>query len=184
MKAKLSRQGGVTLLVSLIMLVLITLLTLTSFKLSKGGLQIAGNQQQRSQALTATQGAIEQVISSSQFSTTPTDAIPNPCDGRVNTTCVDVNGDCVTDINVTVTPSCTSSQVIPVGALDFTDPNDAGCLIGTNQDFGVAGGSSNNSLCANMLWDIQGVGKDAINDAQYVIHQGAAVRVSATTVCP
>lgn len=184
MKPNLSRQSGVTLLVSLIMLILITLLTLTSFKLSKGGLQIAGNQQQRSQALTATQGAIEQVISSTQFSTTPANAVPDPCNGNANTTCVDVNGDGVTDINVTVTPTCTSSQVIPVAALDFTDPNDAGCLIGTNQDFGVTGGASNNSLCANMLWDIQGVGKDAINDAQYVIHQGTAVRVSSTTVCP
>lgn len=184
MKANIPRQRGVTLLVSLIMLVLITLLTLTSFKLSKGGLQIAGNQQQRSQALTATQGAIEQVISSTQFATTPTNAIPAPCNGKPNTTCVDVNGDGTTDIDVAVTPACVSSQVIPVSALDFADPNDAGCLIGASQGFGVEGGASNNSLCANMLWDIQGVGSDAINNAQYVIHQGTAVRVSSTTVCP
>jgi Tfp pilus assembly protein PilX len=181
-----------TLLVSLIMLVLITLMAITAFKLGKSSLQIAGNQQERSQALAAAQSAIEQTISSTQFAVTPTNAIPNPCmtttgssnTALPNTTCVDDLGNGKPDITVTVAPTCTSSQVVPVAALDYTNPNDAGCLVGAGQDFGVAGGTNNNSMCANMLWDVQATATDAINNAKYVVDQGTAVRVAATTVCP
>lgn len=184
MTAHFSRQNGMSLLVSLIMLVLITLVTLTSFKLSKGSLQIAGNQQQRAQTMTATQGAIEQVISDTKFAVTPNNAVPRPCNNQANTACTDVNGDGVADIKVAITSSCISAQVIPVTLLDFTQKDDAGCLVGVSGNAGIAGAISNNSLCSNMLWDVQGVGADTINNAQYVINQGAAVRVSSTTVCP
>ncbi|MBI3284598.1 MAG: hypothetical protein HYZ65_07065 [Burkholderiales bacterium] len=184
MKPIFARQSGATLLVSLIMLILLSLMTLTTFKLSKTSLQIAGNQQQRSQALAAAQSAIEEVISSTRFATAPDKAILAPCNKEANTTCVDLNADGTTDVKVVVTPTCVSSQVIPVAALDFTSPSDAGCIIGTGQSFGVEGGASNNSLCANMLWDIQAVAADAVTNAQYVVNQGTAVRVSSTTLCP
>lgn len=184
MKPILLRQNGVSLLMSLVFLLLMTLMALTSFKLGKTSLQIAGNQQQRGQGLAAAQGAIEQVISSPQFATTPGDAVPNSCNGVPNTTCVDVDGDGVIDINVAVTPTCVSSKVIPVASLDFTNPNDAGCLAGASQDFGIVGGANNNSMCANMLWDVQAVATDTLNNAKNVVHQGTAVRVAATTTCP
>src|SRR5207302_6258410 len=69
------RQRGATLIVSLIMLLLITLLAVSSFTLGKGNLQIVGNMQQRQQAFAAAQGAVASVISSNQFSATPTDAL-------------------------------------------------------------------------------------------------------------
>lgn len=184
MRPILSRQHGVTLLMSLVFLLLMTLMALTSFKLGKASLQIAGNQQQRGQGLAAAQGAIEQVISSTQFSKTPADAVSHSCNGVPNTTCVDVDGDGVTDINVAVTPTCVSSKVIPVAALDFTNPNDVGCISGANQAFGVVGGANNDSMCANMLWDVQAVATDTLNNAQNVVHQGTAVRGAATTTCP
>ncbi|WP_432259166.1 hypothetical protein [Cupriavidus sp. TMH.W2] len=178
------RQRGATLLVGMIMLLLITLLAITSFKMAKGNLQAAGNAQQRDQAISAAQGAIEQTISSTQFTSTPANAIPNPCGNVANTSCVDVNGDGVTDVTVAVTSKCVSAQVIPAAALDFTKADDAGCLLGAGQDFGVEGGASNNSLCANTLWDVQAVATDTLGNAQATINQGAAVRVPATTVCP
>lgn len=184
MKPIPSPQNGVSLLMSLLFLVLMTLMALTTFRLGKTSLQIAGNQQQRGQGLAAAQGAIEQVISSPQFATTPADAVPNACNGVPNTTCTDINGDGVADINVAVTPTCVSSQVIPVASLDFTNSNDAGCLAGASQDFGVVGGANNNSMCANMLWDVQAVATDTLNNAKNVVHQGTAVRVAATTACP
>ena len=184
MKPRFFRQRGVSLLMSLVFLVLMTMTALTSFKLGKTSLQIAGNQQQRGQGLTAAQGAIEQVISSARFATTPADAVPKSCNGMPNTTCVDINEDGVTDINVAITPTCVSSKVIPVASLDFTNPHDAGCISGANQDFGVVGGANNNSMCANMLWDVQAVATDTLNNAQNIIHQGTAVRVAATTICP
>jgi hypothetical protein len=166
------------------MLALITVLAVTSFRLGKSNLQIVGNMQQRKQTHASAQGAIEQVISSTQFTATPANAIPRPCGAVANTTCVDVNGDGVTDVNVTVTPACVSVQVIPSTALDFTKPNDAGCLVGTRQDFGVPGAASNNSLCANTLWDTQAVATDAISNARSVVNQGVIVRVPAGSACP
>lgn len=183
MTAPINRQRGATLIVSLIMLMLITLLAISSFTLGKGNLQIVGNMQQRQQALAAAQAAVATVISSIRFTTSPTNAIPVPCQGN-NTTCVDVNGDGVTDVNVAVTVACDSIQPIPVTALDFTNPNDAGCLLGASQDTGVAGASNNNSMCSNSVWDVQASATDAVSGANSVIDQGVAVRVAASAVCP
>ena len=180
----LRRQRGATLIVSLIMLLLITLLAVSSFTLGKTNLQIVGNMQQRNQASAAAQGAIATVISSTQFTTSPANAIPNPCGGVANTACVDVNGDGVADVNVVVNPTCDSIQPIPVTELDFSNPNDAGCAIGAAQDFGVVGASNNNSMCSNSVWDIQSSATDQMSGANYVIDQGVAVRVPSTAACP
>jgi Tfp pilus assembly protein PilX len=184
MKSIPSRQIGATLLVSLIMLVLITLLAVTSFRIGKANLQIAGNMQQRNQAFPAAQGAIEQVISGTQFTTTPTNAIPNPCNNVANTTCVDVNGDGVTDVNVAVTLSCVSTQVIPISALQLANADDAGCLLGVAQQFGTVGAGNTDSLCANMMWDAQAVATDSLSNAQFTINQGVAVRKDKNVACP
>jgi Tfp pilus assembly protein PilX len=174
-----SREGGAALIVSLIMLALITLLAIASFRLGKSNLLIVGNMQERDHALSAAQGGIEQVISSIQFTQTPADAIPNPC-GTANTTCVDVNGDGVVDLHVSLTPICIAIQPIPVTALDFANPQDAGCLIGSSQEFGVAGAATNNSMCANSVWDVQA----SVSNAKYIVNEGTAVRVPSSTVCP
>ncbi len=179
-----SRQRGATLIVSLIMLVLITLLAVSSFSLGKGNVQIVGNMQQRNQAFAAAQQAVATTISSTQFTATPTNAIPVPCGGVANTVCVSVNGDGGNDINVVVTPACDSIQPIPVTQLDFTNPNDAGCLIGASQQFGVSGASNNNSMCSNSVWDIQASATDNLTGANFVVDQGVAVRVPSTTICP
>jgi Tfp pilus assembly protein PilX len=184
MKPLPSRQLGATLLVSLIMLVLITMLAVTSFRIGKANLQIAGNMQQRNQAFAAAQGALEQVISSTQFAATPTNAIPNPCNGVANTACVDVNGDGVMDVNVAVTMSCVWAQVIPISALQLSDPDDAGCLLGVAQQFGTVGAGNTNSLCANMMWDANAVATDSLSNAQFTVNQGIAVRKDSTIACP
>ena len=183
------RQRGAALLVSLIMLLLITLLAISSFTVGKSNLQIVGNMQQRNQAFSAAQGAVAAVISSTQFTATPGNAIPANavpayCAGGANTTCAGVNGDNSPDINVTVNPLCDSIQPIPVTQLDYTNPNDAGCLIGASQDFGVVGASNNNSMCSNSVWDVQASATDAMSGANYVVDQGVAVRVPSTAACP
>lgn len=178
------RQRGATLIVSLVMLVLITLLAVSSFSLGKGNVQIVGNMQQRNQAFAAAQQAVATVISSTQFTATPSNAIPVPCVNGPNTLCVSVNGDGGNDVDVVVTPTCDSIQPIPVNQLDFTNPNDAGCLIGASQDFGVTGASNNNSMCSNSVWDIQANATDQMSGANYVVDQGVGVRVPSTAICP
>lgn len=183
MTRHLRRQRGAALIVSLIMLLLITLLAMSSFTLGKSNLQIVGNMQQRQQAFAAAQSAVATVISSTQFTATPTNAVPVPCT-VANTVCVDADGDGVTDENVTVTVTCDSIQPIPISALDFTNPNDAGCLIGASQDPGVIGASNNNSMCSNSVWDVQASATDTVSGANAVIDQGVGVRVPASAVCP
>jgi Tfp pilus assembly protein PilX len=183
MKYPSSRQQGAALIVSLIMLMLISLLAVASFRLGKADLQIVGNMQQRKQAFSAAQQTIEQVISTTQFTVTPTNALPNPC-GTPNTACVDVNGDGVTDVNVGIVVLCSAIQPILNSALDFTNSNDAGCLVGANQNVGVVGAANNNSLCSNSIWDTQATATDAITNTQYVVDQGVAVRVPSAAVCP
>lgn len=172
---KLFKQKGVTLLVSLIMLILITLLAITSFRLSTGNLKIVGNMQQRNQTLYAAQGEIEKKISTSNFIKTPNISV---------TSYASVNGSNTNDIKVVVTPKCISTQIIPNTSLDYKKPEDAGCLLGVPQQFGTAGAVSSNSLCANQLWDIQAEATDVITNAQYKLNQGTAVRQAATTQCP
>jgi hypothetical protein len=161
----------------------------STFTLGKGNLQIVGNMQQRNQAFSAAQGAVAAVISSTQFTATPGNAIPPNavpayCTGAANTTCVGVGGDNNPDINITVNPLCDSIQPILVTQLDYTNPDDAGCLIGASQDFGVVGASNNNSMCSNSVWDIQASATDAMSGANYVVDQGVAVRVPSTAACP
>jgi len=177
------RQQGAALIVSLIMLILISLLAVASFRLGKSDLQIVGNMQQRKQALSAAQQTIEQVISSTQFTATPTNAVFNPCNGP-NTACVDMNNDGVTDVNVTILVLCQAIQPILNSALDFTNPNDAGCIVGAGQNTGVAGAANGNSMCSNSVWDTQATARDAVTNAQFVVDQGIAVRVPAATLCP
>jgi Tfp pilus assembly protein PilX len=184
MTAPINRQRGATLIVSLIMLMLITLLAMSSFTLGKGNLQIVGNMQQRQQAFAAAQGAVASVISSVQFTTSPTNAVPNPCNGVANTVCTDVNGDGIPDVNVAVTAACDSIQPILVTQLNFADPNDAGCLIGASQNSGISGASNNNSMCSNSVWDVQASATDAVSGANSVVNQGVAVRVAASAACP
>jgi len=185
MNSPSSRQKGATLVVGMIMLILISLLAVASFRLGKTDLQIVGNMQQRKQALSAAQQTIEQVISTIQFTTTPTNALPNPCGGVVNTTCVDVNGDGVVDVNVGIVVLCSAIEPILNSALNLALTTDQNCGTQVNQQGpGMAGVASNNSSCANSVWDVQATAIDALTSAQYVIDQGVSVRVSSADLCP
>ena len=183
--ARRKRQAGSVLVVALVLLAVLTLITLTSFRLDKGNLQIVGNSQQRTQSFAAAQAAIEQTISRPQFAATPADAIPNPCNGQPNTVCTDVNGDGVNDVTVVVTPSCVSTQVIGTAQLKLTDAEDKGCTVGVSQDFGTVGTASNNSLCSSTVYDIKAVATDNQTKAAFVANEGVALRTStASTTCP
>lgn len=180
----LRRQDGSILVIAVILLMLLTLMTITAFRLDKGNLQIVGNAQQKVQDMAAAQAAIEQTISSAQFAATPTNAVPRPCNGIANTTCTDVNGDGINDVTVVVLPKCVSSQVIPNASLNLSDADDQVCTLGVNQDFATSGTSQSSSLCANMLWDIQAAATDATTSAQVVANQGVALRAMASQQCP
>lgn len=184
MKNMRERQRGITLVVALIMLILITLLALTGANLGKGSLQTVGNMQQRNQVNAAIQETLEEVISTTRFSDTPTAVFLTPCNGVANTKCVDINGNGVTDVTVAITPvpACVKSQVIQLTALDLSKTEDAGCTVGVDQDFGVVGAVKNDSLCADSTWEIKAVGTDAITQATVAATQGISTRVSTNNI--
>ena len=177
-------QRGSVLIVGVVMLTLLTFMVLAAFRMGKSNLQIVGNSQQKAQNYAAAQGAIERVISSPQLNTTPAAAMPNPCNGVANTSCVDLNGDGVPDITVTVAPTCLSTQVVSNTVLDYSNAEDKSCTLGVNQDFGTTGASIGNSLCSNLLWDVAANVRDDATGGRFTANQGVAIRVAGTPGCP
>lgn len=178
------RQRGAALIVSLIMLLLITMLAMSSFTLGKSNLQIVGNMQQRNQAFAAAQAAVATVISNTQFTATPTNAIAAPCMGA-NTTCTGVNGAATNDIIVTLTANCDTVEPILVSQLDFYNPLDHNCLQSASPSApSIEGAPADNSLCSNSIWEIQASATDQMSNANYVVDQGVAVRGGTAPSCP
>lgn len=168
----------------MIMLLLMTILSLIVFQLGKSDLIIVSNAQHRTQSLAVAQAAIEELVSSPRFLTTPSASITQPCQGIPNRKCTDIDANGTNDLIVALTPACLSTHVIPAPLLDFENSNDVSCLVSSNQETGITGVSANSSLCAKMLWDVQAVATDEVMQSELVVNQGTSVRVEAFTTCP
>ena len=187
----LARQRGMTLIMALIMLVVLTMLALTSFNLGKSNLQIVSNMQHRDEAVAAAREVIEETISSTRFFDTRDAILSNPCGGDNNTTCIDTNGDGRADVKVKVlTPTCAKVAPIKLDQLKLDNPavtDDANCSLSEGQTFGMVGSANGDSLCANSVWDVHAVATDIDNQSTVEVVQGIAVRVPSddtTTACP
>jgi Tfp pilus assembly protein PilX len=183
------QQRGATLLVALIMLVLMTLFALTSFNLGKSSLQIVGNMQGRNEGLAAAHSVIERAVSTTKFYETPSSVFFQPCGNVPNTLCIDTNGDGKPDITVTLQPIpvCVKAKVIQNALLVLTNPNDAGCSMGTSQSFGIVGSATGASMCADSTWEITANTADNLTQAKSTLVHGVGVRVSTDNIgssCP
>jgi Tfp pilus assembly protein PilX len=171
-------QRGVTLLMGIIMLLLLAIIAVATFNAGKGSLQIVGNLQQHNQVIAAAQEAIEEAVSTTRLFTTPGAILANPCNGVPNTRCVDINGDTVNDVTVTLTPtpSCIQAHVATLSL-----PQDVGCIKGIDPDGNIVSG------CTDTLWNVRAVATDNVTNASTAVNQGVAVRmltVDATANCP
>jgi Tfp pilus assembly protein PilX len=189
LRPALPRQRGITLIVALVMMVIITLLALTTFNLSKSSIQVVSNMQARSEGIAAARQVLDEVISNTRFFSTPNDALVNPCNGDANTRCVDVNGDGVTDITVVLTPapSCVKAAPLKNSSVSEGSSDDVNCLLSTNQSFGIAGSVTGDTLCADSLWEITAVATDTVTQSHVEMVQGVTVRVpkdDVETSCP
>lgn len=173
------KQRGATLAVALIMLVLITLFALSSMKTATTSLKITGNTQSKTEALNAAQETIEAVLSTPQFITDPANAVINPCTGP-NTRCTDVTGDSTPEYVTTLAPqpACVSAKPIKNDALNLTNIEDLGCAAGQQQQFGVAGAVTGNSLCTSSVWEISAQAQGVSSGAAVTVRQGVGVRIS------
>src|SRR4051794_10385668 len=111
-------QRGATLIIALILLATLTLFTLRAWKRTTTDLKVAGNMQVRSEALSATQEAVEKVISSEQFMSNPTNAVLQPC-GSANTLCYDYTGDGRTDYITRLIPAPTCISRRPIKLVEL-----------------------------------------------------------------
>ena len=171
-------QSGATLIVALVILVLLALLGLSAFQATTTDLKSSGNMQARNEALNAAQQAVETVISTAQFVTTPADALPNPC-GAANIFCSDYDGDGVAEYTTQLqpVPSCIGNKAVKMIELNLADSEDLGCSAGQVQQFGIAGAVSGDSLCANTTWNVTAQAQAATGGAKVTLSQGVGIRV-------
>lgn len=166
MNRSLSLQGqcGATLVVGLIMLTIITLMVTSAFTSSSNNLKSVGNTQFRDESIAAASKAIEQVMSSSFFST--------PAADEIN---VDLNHDGLNDYVVAIAvPACVRGS--PIAAASGTGS-------GSSISLGFAPPASE----YNTVWDIDATVTDARSGTSVHVHQGVRKRLTQaqlTAVCP
>lgn len=188
----LVRQRGLSLVIGLIMLFIMTLIAIASFQLGSDQTVVVANAQQRNEGIDAAQQAIEIVVNSISFTQNPAVAIPtsNCSGGGANRWCVDTTGDGTNDFTVTLAPqpSCVTAASIPMSQLDFSKADDLACVAGSRQDFGVTGAmSSSDSLCANATWEISAQAADAATGTMANVVQGVSLRIATNDManyCP
>ncbi len=178
-RVPLRAQRGATLLVALIMLVLLTMFAISSLNTATTNLKVVGNMQAKAEASNVAQEAIETVLSTTQFITSPANAVLNPC-GSANTLCSDINSDGTNDYTTVLSPApkCVTVKPIKNSQLNLSNAEDLGCSAGQSQQFGVAGAVTGDSLCSNTVWEITAVTTGANSGASVTVTQGVGIRVS------
>jgi hypothetical protein len=160
------QQRGVTLVIGLIMLVLITLMVTSAFLLSNTNLKSVGNMQFRDEAIAAANKAIEQVLGS-PFTNAPAAEEIN----------VDIDNDGTTDYVVDIaTPTCVRASQIGGAA-----PTKGS---GSSVSFGLPPGAPPSF---NTVWDIDATVTSAGTGAAVRVRQGVRVllsQVQKNAVCP
>ena len=157
----LHRQRGVTLIIGLIMLVLITLMVSSAFMLSNTNLKSVGNMQFRDEAIAAANVAIERVVSA-DFTTAPVASTHN----------IDLDNDGTAEYTINVLkPACIKS--VGITTLPATDPDAVKCKSGG----GIV-------LCYETVWEINATvsptNAAAATGVAATVKQGIAKRVNVT----
>lgn len=172
------RQGGATLIVALIMLVVLTLLSISAIRSSSINLRIAGNMQMVGEATAAAQQAIETIISGNFTAAPAASDVP-----------VDINANGTTDYTAHVAPpACTGSVPLRNADLDRNNPKDTPCFsssTASNTGIIYASGApavTGMSWCYGQQWDV-GAQATSPTGADVTIHQGVSLRVPAGTTC-
>jgi Tfp pilus assembly protein PilX len=151
-------QQGVTLVIGLIMLVLITLVITTSFSLSTTNLRSVGNMQVRDEAIAATNSAIALYVGQVSSASPPSTDLTDP---RLDDQTIDIDNDGTDDYTVTfdVAPECVrASQAINESLSSVTLP-----VTMTSAAFW------------NSIWEISATASDDRTGASINIHQGLRV---------
>ena len=168
MNARYGRQRGMTLLVSMIMLVVLTLFAITAIRTGNVGFKIVGNQQAQKLMEAAVQQAIEQTISNlGNFD--PVSVIA-PGATTAQRVCVNASaGDPPAAIPPATCSSGTQVDVLPVRCIS-TKRTPGGSVT-------QASGTFDN------LWEITATVTDTLSGARATYHQGVKIRMLSNS-CP
>jgi len=174
MRTNLPRaQSGMTLFVAMIILVMITLLITSAFKTSNTNLKVVSGMQGRQEAISASQAAIEDTISSAFFTSNPSLVAANPVG-------VDINNDGTDDYSVTMgLPKCL--RVAPVVVSNPPTKVQTDCA-GSSRLPGVI----TPTWCSNTVWELSATTTDKLTAAATTVRQGVGMTVeitSAKTTC-
>lgn len=172
-------QAGMTLIVALVMLVVLTLLVVSAVRFGNINLKIAGNVQSETEAAAAAQVAIETTVQNMVASADISSL-------AASTMTVSTGG---ASYQVAVTkPNCILTKPVKTVDLDPSKASDQACFEGGDQDKLIAASGALTTAptaCKDQQWDVTATVTDnAGSGANVTILQGAAVRVGAQVQCP
>lgn len=176
---------GVTLIIVLIFLVIITLFSVSAFRASTTNLRITQNMEFRQEAIAAAQAAVEQTISTPAFHAASAAA--------ASTVPVDVDGNGIDDYNVTVRPADACARIRPLRNAELPRnaatglPQAAWIRCDSGQASGSGAGgtglieggaapvATGLSYCVETHWNVQAVVADEEAGVSVELNQGVAV---------
>jgi Tfp pilus assembly protein PilX len=172
------RQAGMTLVVALVMLVVLTLIVASAIRFGNINLKITGNVQAETEAVSAAQVALESMIQTINTS-------PNISTITSQSPTISTGGGTYT---VAVSkPGCLYNKPINNADLDPTKSGDLACFETADTEKLV---TTNNTLttsptaCKDQQWDIQADVDDDRSGSKATLLQGVSVRVGAEVQCP
>jgi Tfp pilus assembly protein PilX len=162
------RQRGMTLLISLIMLVVLTLFAITAIRTGNVGFKIVGNQQAQKLMEAAAQQAIEQVISNlANFDPV---AVIAPSATVAQRVCVNAAAG---DPPAVIPPtSCTSGIQVDVAPVR--------CIASKRSQFDSL---TQVQATFDNVWEIVATVTDSVSGAKATYHQGVKIRMLSSS-CP
>jgi len=171
-------NSGVTLIVSLVMLVVLTLLVVSAIRFGNINLKIAGNAQTEAEAFAATQLAIDTKLKEISGTVEIDDL-------EQQTTSISAGG---ASYSVTVAkPICIFTKNVKTTDLDPSVSKDKPCFEGTDVDVPLGPDGkpvSQPSACKDQQWDVAASVDDPDSGTRVGMLQGIAVRSGAEVQCP
>lgn len=172
-------QQGLTLLVSLIMLIVLTLLVLSAVRFGNVNLRIANNTQSKAEATAAANVALEQVLDAAK-------AAPNLDQLNVGGKSYTVKTGGRSYTVATAKPTCNLSRPVANSELNPNDPGDLKCFESQDAEKAITANNGTTtalSACNTQLWSVQADVEDGQTGAKVTSVQGFQVRVFSQTAC-
>jgi Tfp pilus assembly protein PilX len=179
------KQEGAALFVVLVLMIAMVWFAMSAFRIGRQNLQISGNRQAQTQATAVALRAIEQTISSDQFTKDPAGVAAAPFP-------TDIDGDGTVDFTAHLAPPPKCVRMRPMKAAEITLEDIAtmiatkqtGCLASTLPGSGGGGYveqagrvTAGDSPCFATEWNVSAAVNDPLTHTDVTVNQGIAIRL-------